>query len=253
MTGSHQLRRRPTTMAGIASLAAIALVTALAACGHDGTATVTFPPTPRQVEPVVRGVVQMPAGRFAAQPDWWKWASDQLFGAPAYAIKNPNVSPVGAGALVSVSFIDELDAGDGSIDTPRLIKQEFTDDNGAYTIIDSALEDTDACRLMVAVGGGEQLTRSFVLSHNTNPDQSLDAISEATVRIVLDRLTQAPAVQLCDFTTDDLVKIYNAVSAAAFPANGTTTAAMNNDAYQRAARNRDVAQAIANTVGAPVL
>jgi len=250
MTGLGQ--RRATRNLGLCLALATLVVAAGTGCGNDGNVGVTFPPTPKQIEDGVSGVVQMPNGQFSSAGSWWEWPATLNLVTRAFAVRNPNVSPVGAGVLVAISHIDPLDAADGRIDGPLLIDQTQTDEQGRYQIIDAALDDVDQCRLMLAVGSGDQLTRAFVTSHSTNDDESLDAVSEATVRVVLDRLTKAPPVQLCDFSTDDLRNIYQAVSLAAYTARGTTVAQINADAFAKAMRNAGVQKAVAQATGSTV-
>jgi hypothetical protein len=156
---------------------------------------------------------------------------------------------VASGVRVSLSLVDELDAADGQIKSPLLVAQSDTDDTGRYNIIDPGAENIDECRLMAAVGDQNQLTRAFVLSHNTD----ISVVTEATVRVVLDRLSKAPPVQLCqNFTTSGLQAITDAVSRAVFTATGDNVADINQLAFDNAVQNATVKKSIDNVTGVPV-
>jgi len=220
-------------------------------CGTSGEVSVGFPSETPMITGEVTGIVRAPNGVFAKADRWWWWPA-QLRLPEASAIVNPTISPVGEGSLVALSQVDPLDAKDGMIDRPLLVGQVTTDLDGRYTIIDPAANDLSGCPLLVSVGGPQDLTRSFVSSHKTNPDESLDAVSEAVVRVVLNRLRQAPPVQYCDFTANGLDKIYEAASAAAYPATGDTVFDINQDAYAKVLVNRAVKKAIDDATGVPV-
>ena|ERR1700687_2562025 len=248
MSGACQASVRWMVGAGV-GVALAALTTA--GCGNNGEVSLGFPPDTPTITGEVTGIVRAPNGVFAKADRWWWWP-DQLRLRQALAIINPTVSPVGEGSLVALSQVDPLDAKDGMIDRPLLVAQMTTDADGRYTIIDRGANDVSGCRLIVSVGGTLDLTRSFVTSHKTNPDESLDAVSEAVVRVVLNRLTKAPPVQLCDFTASGLDKIYEAASAAAYPATGNSVFDINQDAYAKVSSNRAVKKAIDDATGVPV-
>ncbi|MFQ5665492.1 MAG: hypothetical protein ACE5I7_03585 [Candidatus Binatia bacterium] len=208
--------------------------------------SVTLPPTPRVISPAVSGVILAPNGQFAAKHGWWRWPDRLALARPAYALRN--VMPAMGILNVALSRVNFLDAKDGQIDTPQLLANARTEGDGFYEIVNSAAANLDDCRLMVATGGGELLTRAFVVSRRTN----IDAVSEAVVRVVLDRLTRAPPVQLCDFKTEGLQNILEKAEVAAFNASGDSVAEINRDAFTRVVANRKVQQAIADATGVPV-
>lgn len=228
-------------------LASVALVVlAAVGCGHDGSVDITFLPTPPPIVAAVTGVVLAPNGEFAAAGGWWEWPAQLRLVQRAHALQN--VLPAGGILEVTLSRIDLVDAKDGRIDTPLLLATGRTDGDGLYKIVHPAAGNLDDCRLIVAVGGGELLTRAFVVSHTTN----IDAVSEAVVRVVLDRLTKAPPVQLCDFKTDGLLRILAKAQNAAFPAKGDSIAEINQDAFEHVRTNRNVKKAIDDATGVPV-
>jgi hypothetical protein len=166
------------------------------------------------------------------------------------AVALQNVAPAQGTLRVALSQVNQGDAADGSIDSPLLINQNDTDGEGAYRIVDPIAAHVDTCRLMVSVGSGNDMTRAFVTAKTTN----IDASSEAVVRVILNRLTRAPAVNLCDFSLDAIVGISNAVDRAATLAFGDTVAAINDDAFTRActaAASAEVKQAVDNATGRP--
>jgi hypothetical protein len=248
MTGAA--RTQVEWMAASVAMLAWAVV-GLAGCGSDHSASVNLVPTPQTVEPAIIGVVSEPHGVFAALDKRW-WPDFSLV-SRAFALRNQNtnVEPISCEPppcpLVTLSKVDQTDAGDGRIDAPLFVAQAFTNDGGFYQIIDPAAENVDTCRLMVSVGGGDQTTRAFVLDHTTD----INVTTETTVRIVLDRLKLAPSVQLCDFSTEALKNICNEVSIAVVPATGDTIAAMNQNAFDLAVSNGCVRKAVADATGGP--
>ena len=207
-------------------------------CGTDGSSGVSFPPEPPPFEAEITGTVFAPNGEFAGLGSGWNWARHLSLTAPALALQG--VAPAGGILNVALYQISLVDAKDGQINNPKLLGQSRTAGDGIYQIVDYSARDIDQCRLMVAVGVNETLTRAFVVSHSTN----IDAVSESVVRIVLNRLTQAPPVQLCDFSTAGLTAILDAAAEAAFPARGDSVATINLAACERVARNRDVRLAV---------
>ena len=85
-----------------------------------------------------------------------------------------------------------------------------------------------------------------------NFEVARDAVSEAVMRVVLDRLTKAPPVQLCHFSAAGLSNILVKARDAACSATGSTIAEINNAAYQRVRVNAVVKQAIDDATGIPV-
>jgi hypothetical protein len=230
----------------------VVVTLSLGGCGHDGTVTATFPSTPKPDTPALAGVVQAPNGEIAAVGRPWLRGFELL--PRAYALQN--VLTIGEGVEVTLSRVDPIDAADGNIGdtaghTPVFMAQGYTDFEGHYEITDPGADDVDACRLMVAVGtvGNGTLTRAFVI---TAGRADIDATSEAVVRVVLDRLTKAPAVQLCDFSLSGLQNIYDAVARATATASGENISQINQNAFEKALASRSVKRAIDNATGVPV-
>jgi hypothetical protein len=207
----------------------------------------------------------MPNGVLASTNSWWHWAGSIHPFAAAYGttVPNPNVGPIGAGANVSLSRVDPLDAADGVIGnlsgrTPLLLGQADTGDNprGRYTIIQNGnIDISDLCGVIVAVGSEEQntLTRAFVLSAAQAGDTNIDVVSETVVRVVLDRLAKAPAVQLCEnFSTAGLQNVTEAVSNAVFTATGIDVSEINQTAIVKALTNETVQATVDAVTGVPV-
>lgn len=246
MSGSNQRRGR-RVLGRI--LGALCLASMAAGCGNDGTSDVIFLPTPQPIVGAVSGTVFAPNGEFAAVDDWRRFANAFGLLSPAYAQTClSDLMPAGGVLNVALWHIDLLDAKDGKIDNPRLLNQARTDTDGVYEIVDSAAEHLETCRLMVVVGRDDILTRAFAIEHTTN----IDAVSESVVRLVLDRLTKSPPVQLCDFTNAGLANILDKARAAACSAKGSTVAEINSAAYDRVKVNRKVKQALDDATGVPV-
>jgi hypothetical protein len=247
-------RPPPSTLAPVVfapvALAALALaVLTLPGCGPNGDASATLSGTKTDV-PRLAGVVLAPNGELAkAGPSWWPGSVD--FVARAYA--QTNVEPVGPDELVTLSLVDQVDAADGQLGntgghTPLVIAYANTNPDGTYEILNRAVGDLDVCRLMVSVGSGPTLTRAFVFNSLTN----IDYKSEAVVRVVLDRLTMTPPVQLCDFTSTGLQNIAQAVAVATVPASGDTIFTINADAFALAEVSCRVQAAITQATNVPV-
>ena len=199
--------------------ASLAALTGLAAgCGADGSSTAVIPGQPGEpihdsdhnILPAISGTVWVPPGTdFSSLAEWRKWL-DTLFLAPSAYAEVPGAVRVQTETWVTLNWLSESDAADGKIDTPRAVSDglgvERTDQNGEYRIISADTNDLDACRMYVSVGspGKRKWTRAFVFDRTAD----LDSISEAVVRMVLRRLTEAPPVQLCDFSSQDLRDIY---------------------------------------------
>jgi hypothetical protein len=245
MTG---LRVNPVGMV-VAGLA----VAALAGCGHSGSASVGLtPPTPN-TSALFTGVVDAPNGLFADATGWWRWAQAVTLVPRAYGLLD--VMPIQqANQPVSLYVVDEVDAADGSITSPRFLARGVTDDTGEYEIRadDPDAQSVDTCRLMVAVGGGAQLTRGFVVSDDRTT--TLDAVSEGVVEVVLNRIAnQRPVVQLCTFSRSGLQDILVAANAIAIDVSGDDVAQINQNAYATLLASGTIHDAIDNATGVPVV
>jgi hypothetical protein len=243
------LNQRPGRRALGGVLGAVCLALAAAGCGSDGTVDVALQPTPKVIVGAVTGTVFAPNGEFAAADAWSRWAcSFGLLSAADAQTCLMNLMPAGGVLNVALWRINFIDAKDGQIDNPLLVNQARTDGDGLYQIIDPAAEQLDTCRLMVVVGSNDSMTRAFAITHTTN----IDAVSEAVVRMVLNRLTQSPPVQLCDFNNDALANITDKARAAACSAKGDTVAAINQSAYDHVKVNCGVLQAMNDATGVPI-
>jgi len=246
MSGSN---RRPGRRVLGGFLGVVCLVLTAAGCGSNGTVDTNLQRKPPTIVGSVTGTVMAPNGEFAARDAGWRWACPIGLLSPAYAQTClANLMPAGGTLNVALWQIDQIDAKDGKIDNPRTVNQARTDDDGLYQIVDPAAEHLDTCRLMVVVGHEDSLTRAFAIEHTTN----IDAVSEAVVRVVLERITQSPPVGLCDFNNDGLANILDEARDAACSAKGSTVAEINDSAYQRVKVNCGVLQAINDATGVPI-
>jgi hypothetical protein len=246
---------RSWVVGAVASALGAALLS-IAGCGSDGTASVTYPPTPVPGA-LVTGVVRLPNGQLASRHPFWQWAEHVRLLAPVYAAtQNPSVFPAG-GVRVTLVHVDHADAADGVIDSPQFLNNSLpTDGNGVYTVDSNARVDhVGDCGLMAQVGdaAGHTLTRAFVVA-GVPAATNIDVVSETVVRVVLDRLTKGPAVQLCDFPlgSPGLQAITEAVSNAVFTATGSNVDGINQSAFAKAVANPGVQAAIDAATGVPV-
>jgi hypothetical protein len=239
----------------------IAMLT-MTGCGSDGKATATFP-TPVPAEALVTGVVRLPNGVLASARSPWTLAArfGLLASAHAASVENPSVFPAG-GVQVTLSRVDHADAADGVIgdnpgNAPLILGQSLnSDEEGNYTINKTKqVLSVDGCGFMVAVGDLRHatLTRAFVLAASPAATD-IDVVSETVVRVILDRLTKAPPVQLCEFAlgSPGLQAVTDAVSNAVFTATGSTVEEINQSAFEKAMANADVQAAVDEASGVPV-
>ncbi len=237
MFGSRRSTRMRRVVGRVVPVAALTGLLSLAGCGSDGSSGIDVRPgdTPQAN---ITGIVYGPGGAIAMHKAWW----DVGLVSSAFALLPGVTLPVGPGQPVSLSQVDIVDAGDGVIDHDQpLIPLTFTNFEGRYSIIAPEAEDVTSCRKMVSVGSGTALTRSFV--YRKSP-VDIDATSEAMVRVILDNVAQTRH-QLCNFSSDELIQIYDKVFVAASTARGDNVADLNQAAYVRARGNRDVQAALA--------
>jgi len=237
---------------------------AMAGCGSDAKSTLQFAPTPAPGA-LVTGVVSMPNGELASASSPWQWARKLHLSSPLYAATtspNPNIFPTG-GVPVTLSRVDDADAADGIIGNtpghaPLLLGQSpETGADGTYTVDKTDLATTvNGCGFMVAVGDANQgtLTRAWVLAAAPGATD-IDVVSETVVRVVLDRLTKSPPVDLCrnfPLGSPGLQGITDAVAAATFTAVGSTVQEMNDSGFQKAMASAQVTAAVTAATGVAV-
>ena len=215
--------RRNTKWTVVVCLAALGL----AGCGSDGTssAVVAGPEMPS-----VAGTVIAPDGEFARLTPPWQWADALTLVGRADALQG--VAGVSTPQTVSLSRLDPVAAGHGCAPQRpclQLITSTRTDSAGRFQISHGALGDLNADHLILHVGDEPLLTRAFVFSRTAD----INASSEAVVRLVLLRLTQAPPVQLNVFTNDALQTLADLadVLTAHLSATGSDVASFNEKVY----------------------
>lgn len=254
--------RRPKLLgivaAGSGIFTSLALGVLLAGCGSDGTSEVIPGQPLPQLEGKVTGVVWAPCPNGEGDPACGRYAMQQMLPAPTFGnflasllpLAQPvfaggviKAAPVGANILVSLSEVNEVDAADGVLEDLHPINQNNnTNAGGQFVIIDDAIDRIDSCRLMLSVGNAHfgDLSRAFIYRESSD----VDAITEAVVRTVLNRLPLAPPVELCDFSREGLKLITDEAVKAGATARGTTVAEMNDDAYRHVVCDCDVQDAI---------
>lgn len=220
------------------------LAVLVSACGSDGTITVNPSGGGADSTAVMGGTVYAPNGEIAQADPWLRWLRAPGLSSAAYAATNPTVRPV-SGAVVSLLRVAEADAADGVITSAVLLAQALTNLDGAYKITGPDAARVGDCGVMAAVGGGELLMRAFALT----PITDIDVCSEATVRIVLRRLTQAPPAQLCELDTRELRILQTIVCDATFTATGSGVPELSFNAFQLASSDACVADAIQKATG----
>ncbi|MGD0949488.1 MAG: hypothetical protein ABSA52_18930 [Candidatus Binatia bacterium] len=234
---------------------------ALAGCGADGTSSVYFPPG--NSAPSVSGTVYAPNGEFAAAERWRQWL-DALWLMPrAYAALGSE-APVITEQNVALSKLDADEAAHGHPELGQYLLANGPTDpaNGTYFISADELANfqsgEDASEIIVQVGSGGTLTRAFILSCTagatvscTNAD--IDAVSETLVRLVMDRLTEAPSVLLSNFTRDGLQQMYDYAQQALLAENvsGASVQEINDNAYQLLANNKTIHSIMDDVTGIP--
>jgi hypothetical protein len=226
---------------------------ALAGCGADGTSSLHIPPA--NPGPSVSGTVYAPNGHFAAAERWWQWADVLRLMPPAFAALKGQL-PVTSEENVSLSKLDPVEAAHGHPERGQYLLANGTTDpaHGTYLISSNGLADSQASEIIVQVGSGETLTRAFVLPCTTSAGYcaDIDAVNEAVVRLVLNRLLQAPAVQLSDFTGDGLQKVcdYARQALLAKGMSGVSVRDCNDNAYELLANNKTIHNMMDDACGA---
>jgi hypothetical protein len=220
----------------------LALLSSFYGCGSDANLTIAERCAGGN-GPEIRGVVRMPNGRVARTESTWERIAGQVWSA-ARAISG-DVQPVGSGVEVAlVELRPEDPHGD-----PGAIEVVATNADGEYCLGLPDGTDANVCRYVLQVGSADDgtLTRAFVYSSDGEAID-IDFRSEATVRVVLATI---PPVGLCDFSTDDLFNVYDAVLVAPGTAFGDTADEINAVAASIAAVDPGVDAAISAAVDRP--
>jgi len=242
---------RMSIWAGLAACAGLAL----SGCGSNGNAGISQSGTQQVQAAAVQGIVYGPNGQFAAAGHWWwTWTKELEIVPRAYASLDDDLQPIQTTLDVSLSQLDAGNAAHGTAAQDWYVPSFFkasaqTGVNGYFEILDPSLSILDdQSHLMVYVGTpGVTLTRAFVTQ---TAMVRIDAVSEATVRIVLKRLTEGPPpAQLDDFSLADLDAIRAAVDGAAVMATGSTVLEVNQAAFDMAVGDAKVQLALSNAVG----
>jgi hypothetical protein len=230
--------------------AAAALTGVLLVCGCGGDAGLSISnPTGQCIGGTgaqIEGTVRMPRGRVAQAGSAAQRFASAIW-SQAAAIDG-NVSPVGAGAEVTLVELREEDVANGT--EPGPLEIATTDENGQYCIRLPGGTDHNVCRYMVQVGNRDDrtLTRAFLFSSSPGDDIDIDFQSEATVRVIL---AQIPPATLCDFSPDEIRNIYNAVRIAPGTADGENADEINAVAASIAAADPVVNEAVSAAYNRP--
>jgi hypothetical protein len=207
---------------------------ALAGCGADAHSSAYIPP--QNPEPSVSGTVYAP--------------NDE-----------GNEAPVATEQNVALSKLDADKAAHGHPEAGQVLLANGSTDpaNGTYFISANELANFQSSEVIVQAGSGRALTRAFILSCTTGATVScvnadIDAVSEALVRLVMDRLTEAPPVLLSDFSRDGLQQMYDYARDALSnpPVSGASVSEINDNAYDRLANNKTIHSIMDEVTGVPV-
>lgn len=217
----------------------------LASCGHDGNIGAVIPGDLDPEPPIIVGGVLAPNGDFASAPTGlWRFA--ELFVSTAHALAE-NVLPIGPGQPVTLFSVSEEDAADGVISNPFAVSApQPTDDGGRFTVALLGGREIGECGLMLSVGTGSLLTRAFVFTD----DQDIDAVSEATVRSILNFIAEHEGVLLCDYSIEDVAEIDALIRSISANTTGTSVADINARVYQQALNSPSV-QNLLNNLSRP--
>lgn len=234
---------------------------ALAGCGADGTSSVYIPPD--NPAPSVSGTVYAPNGQFAAaerRPQWF----DALWLMPRAYAALENETPVISEENVALSKLNPDQAAHGHPELGQyLLANGRTDPaDGTYVISADELANFQSSdkssEIIVQVGSGGALTRAFILSCATGASVScvnanIDAVSETLVRLVMDRLTEAPSVLLSNFTRDGLQRMYDYAQQALLVqhVSGASVREINDNAYQLLVNNKTMRSIMNDVTGIP--
>ncbi len=224
----------------------------LAGCGRDGTSTAAVGPTEPNTTPSISGTIYAPNGEFASASQLWRWADAIGLWPRAFALEG--VLPITTEENISVSRLDPTAAAHGcpaNVACAQLIANGRSDpDTGEYVIASDALDDVGlhTGRLIVQIGNGHLLTRAFVLSRTTD----IDACTEALVRLVLFRLTQAPAIQLDAFTDEGLQTLSRYAHGLTQTISADTVPDLNDAVYNRLSTSGTMQQQMDDVTGVPM-
>ena len=201
---------------------ALATVVACAGCGSDANLDVSSQQKcTGGGGPAIRGTVRMPNGRLAARDGGLLDRLAALAVAPVDALTG-NVSPVGKGVTVELVQLRPEDIG-GDTD-PGAVARTTTNGNGEFCV--NLVRDTtvDVCRYMVRVGSRDNGTRTRAFVYSSDEAIDIDYASEATVNVILNGI---PPADLCDFATDEIASIHDAVRAVPGNVGGGSAAEVN--------------------------
>lgn len=217
---------------GIQLALAMACLGWLMGCGGDSGVGYTIPPPPPPPGPRVSGSVRAPNGNLAAlSPGILQRIADGPAGT-AYAL---------TGSFSTVPRNQEVRLihrrSDGF---EQHISSSFTNDQGQYEL--SLPENTtqDTCRFLVEAGP----MRAFVTA--TRAPIDIDPITTAAVRLVL----AAAGNRLCEYTTQDLIEILQAIRSAPGTVIGANASQASDDATAKASQDPDVQRAVAAPIAA---
>ncbi|HSP97082.1 MAG TPA: hypothetical protein VL049_07535 [Candidatus Dormibacteraeota bacterium] len=201
---------------------AVATAVACAGCGNDANLGIS---NTQQCGggsgTLIRGVVRMPNGRLAARDGGFASRLAALAVAPVEALTG-HVSPVGKGVSVELVQLRPEDLASGS--EPGAVAYATTNDKGEFCVPLARDTTVDVCRYMLRVGSIDDGTRTRAFVYSSDEATDIDFTSEATVQAILD---DVPPASLCDFSTDEIAGIHEAVRALPGNVSGGSVAEVN--------------------------
>jgi len=184
---------------------ALGLVLTLAACGSGGGGGGSGgnPPAPSS-DIVISGLVLAPGGALAYGPKegWWEKFTQVLF--PAALAVPSGMATVPDGTPVDLIALDNAGA-------VAMVRASTTTSAGRYSFNLSTLGIAFSSDLAVrAIGTSSGSTmRAFV---GMGPTVDIDPVSEAAVRLVVEKIAGAPGLALNNFTPQELTELAAAVN-----------------------------------------
>ncbi len=222
------LRRQVVTIAKWIPIAG--LVVAIAGCGGDSGASIT-PHGGGTTGPRVSGTVFGPNGQLTSLHVGFTERLARLAIDQAMALTG-SVHAVGRNN--EVRLLQRRGSGE-----QQLLATTTTNDQGQFAFNLPPDTTVDTCRFLISAGPVGSPTRAFV-TQDQAPVQ-VDLVSEATVRLVL----AAAGVNLCRYSTEDLVGIQASIKAVPESIVCTSAAECNQEATDAAARDENVQAAVA--------